>query len=125
MTLDDQKVRLVLMDTTGEEKFGRLRNTYFEGSLGCIAVYDITRQETFTDLPQWIADFHKVAGRNTSITIIGNKIDLEKSRTVTIKDGRRFARTNGFQFYECSARLGGTLIPKLFIELIRKSIARI
>lgn len=125
MKIDNQNVRLVLMDTAGEEKFGRLRNTYFEGSLGCIAVYDITREETFTDLPQWIADFHRVASKNTSITIIGNKIDLEKSRVVSIIDGQRFARKNGFQFYECSAKLGGTLILELFIELIRKCIARI
>ncbi len=125
MVIDNQKVRLVLMDTAGEEKFGRLRNTYFEGSLGCIAVYDITRKETFTDLSQWIADFHKVAAINTSITIIGNKIDLENDRAVPIKEGREFARTNGFQFYECSAKLGGSLIPKLFVELVHKCISRI
>jgi small GTP-binding protein len=38
MTIDNERVRLVLMDTAGEGKFDRLRKTYFERSLGCIVV---------------------------------------------------------------------------------------
>jgi small GTP-binding protein len=49
-------VRLVLMDTAGQEQFGGLRNTYFQGAAGCIAVYDVTRRESFDDLNRWITD---------------------------------------------------------------------
>jgi small GTP-binding protein len=125
MTIDNERVRLVLMDTAGGEKFGRLRKTYFEESLGCIAVYDITRRETLEDHDRWIAEYRKVAGENRFVTIIGNKIDLVVYRTVTTKEGRKFSRTLGFPFYKSSAKLGGAVIPKIYIELVRKCLARI
>ncbi|MHA2327286.1 MAG: Rab family GTPase, partial [Candidatus Hodarchaeales archaeon] len=53
ITLDNRKIRLVLMDTAGQEQFGNLRNVYFQGSSGCIAVYDITRRESFEALNKW------------------------------------------------------------------------
>jgi small GTP-binding protein len=125
LTIDDERIRLVLLDTAGEEKFGRIRSTYFEGSLGCLVVYDISRYDTFEDLPVWIYDYRKVAKENPFITIIGNKIDLEDIRVVPMKEGKKFARVNGFQFYECSAKIGGIVISKIFIELIRKILSRI
>lgn len=109
MIIDNEHVRLVLIDTAGEEKFGRLRKTYFEGSLGCIAVYDITRRETLEDLDCWIAEYRKVVGENTFITIIGNKIDLVEHRTVTTIEGRKYSRARGFPFYESSQQNYGEL----------------
>jgi Ras-related protein Rab-11A len=120
LTVDGKRVRLVLMDTAGQEQFGRLRTVYFGGSSGCIAVYDITRHETFEDLNRWIADYRKVAGENTQIAIIGNKIDLEQLRRVTTTEGKKYAQKNSFPFYETSAKLGGEVIPTIYIDLIRQ-----
>ena len=118
-------VRIVLMDTAGEEKFGSLRKTYFEGSLGCIAVYDISNSNTFSDLDYWIGEYRKVAGDKAIIAIIGNKIDLANKRKVTEEEGKQYARSQGSPFYECSAKIGGKIIPKVFIELVRKCLYKL
>jgi small GTP-binding protein len=123
MTIDNERVRLVLMDTAGEEKFGRLRQTYFSGSLGCIAVYDITRRDTLDDLDRWIAEYHKVVGEDAFVSIIGNKIDLAKHRVIPTVEGRKFARSRGFPFYESSAKIGGKVIPRIYRDLVRECLA--
>jgi small GTP-binding protein len=123
--IDAKPIRLVLMDTAGEEKFGSLRKTYFEGSLGCIAVYDITRPETLNDLNRWIEEYQEVAGKDKIIAIIGNKIDLDRQRKVQKVDGQRYARTQGHSFYEASAKLGGTVISQIFEDLVKKVLRNI
>jgi small GTP-binding protein len=124
IVVDNQRIKLIMMVTTGQELFGsNLRSTYFEGSSGCIAVYDITRRDTFEALDRWITEYRNVVGESTFITIVGNKNDLEKDRAVTTNEGRNYARENGYMFYECSGKLGGAQIPKIFLELVRKYLA--
>lgn len=118
-------VRVVLMDTAGQEQFGKLRNTYFQGAAGCIAVYDVTRRESFDDLNRWIADFQGIAGKDSQIVIIGNKIDLKELRTVSTNEGRNYAFSNGYPFFECSAKLGDDLITEIYTRLIHMNLDRI
>ncbi|MFX0124897.1 MAG: Rab family GTPase [Candidatus Hodarchaeota archaeon] len=120
ITVDDHQVKIVLVDTAGEEYFGKIRKTYFEGAFGCIIVYDITREETFTELDRWISDFRSVVGDDAAISIIGNKIDLEDLRCVTPEQGQKIAKQYGVPFYECSAKLGGEIIPQIYEDLVRR-----
>jgi len=120
ITVDGNQIKIVLVDTAGEEYFGKIRKTYFEGAFGCIIVYDITRKETFTALDRWISDFRSVVGEDAAVSIIGNKIDLEDIRCVTTKQGQKIAKQYGVPFYECSAKLGGEIIPQIYEDLVRK-----
>ncbi len=123
--VDDNQIKLLLVDTAGQEFFGKIRQSYFVGALGCLFVYDVTRSETFTDLNRWISDFRSVAGEEAFITIIGNKKDLEESRIVTYQEGKDFADQYGAPFYECSAKLGGGVIPEIYQEIAGKYLALI
>lgn len=125
VTVDDHQVKIVLVDTAGEEYFGRIRKTYFEGAFGCIIVYDITREETFTELDRWISDFRSVVGDEAAISLIGNKIDLEDLRCVTSKQGQKIADQYGMPFYECSAKLGGEIITEIYEDLVRQYFLRL
>ncbi|MHA1967208.1 MAG: Rab family GTPase [Candidatus Hodarchaeales archaeon] len=125
INLDNEQIRLVLMDTAGQEQFGRLRNTYYQGSLGCIAVYDVTRRESFEDLNQWIDNYRNVTSKDASIVIVGNKIDLTDLRTVSTKEGKNYCKKNGFPFYESSAKIGGEEIPEMYNRLVRMILKRI
>lgn len=125
ITVDNEKIRLVLMDTAGQEQFGRLRNTYYQGSLGCIAVYDVTRAESFEDLDRWINDYRKVTSKDVSVIVIGNKIDLTDLRIISTEEGKKYAKKNGFPFYESSAKTGGEEIPEMYEKLVRMILKRI
>ncbi len=120
VTVNQQKIKLLLVDTAGQEYFGKIRKAYYEGAFGCIIVYDITRRESFLELDRWISDFRGVVGENSLISIIGNKIDLEDSRTVTNEEGKSFTTQYGIPFYECSAKLGGDVITDVYTDLVSK-----
>ncbi|PWI46859.1 hypothetical protein CEE45_14575 [Candidatus Heimdallarchaeota archaeon B3_Heim] len=119
LIIDAKPIRIVFMDTAGEEKFGSLRKTYFEGSLGCIGVYDITRPETLKDLDRWLKEYRGVAGDDKIIFIVGNKTDLAGQKAIPTQDGQRYARSQGSDFYEASAKFGGKIIPKIFTDLVQ------
>lgn len=125
INVDNHQVKLVLVDTAGEEYFGRIRKTYFEGAFGCIIVFDITRYDTFEDLERWISDFRSVAGEEAALAVIGNKVDLEDLRCVTYDQGKKVADQYGVPFYECSAKLGGDIIPKIYESLVRQYLLRL
>ena len=121
ITVNNQQVKIILHDTAGQEVFGRLRRFYYEGSVGCLAIYDITRRETFESIELWVADYRSVSGENNPLVLIGNKIDLEDQRTVSTEEGQILADSLGLNFYECSAKLGGEIIPKIYTELIKNN----
>ncbi|MFX1515574.1 MAG: Rab family GTPase [Promethearchaeota archaeon] len=123
VTVNRNQIKLLLIDTAGQEYFGKIRKTYFEGAFGCIIVYDITRRESFLDLNRWISDFRGAVGEDALISIIGNKLDLENSRTVTNEEGKNFSDQYGIPFYECSAKLGGDIITRVYIDLVQKYLS--
>ncbi|MHA2246456.1 MAG: Rab family GTPase [Candidatus Hodarchaeales archaeon] len=120
ITVDNRQIKLLLVDTAGQEYFGNLRKAYFNGAFSCIIVYDITRRATFEDLDQWISDFRSIVGEKAIIAIIGNKVDLEDSRDVTKQEGRNYSDQYGIPFYETSAKLGGIVITEIYEDLVRQ-----
>ena len=120
ITVDDQQIKLLLVDTAGQEYFGNLRKAYYSGAFACMIVYDITRYDSFEDLSRWISDFRSVIGEEAPLAIIGNKIDLEELRKVTSQEGQNYADQYGAPFYEASAKLGGDVISEVYTDLVRQ-----
>lgn len=120
ITTDNQKVKILLWDTAGQEVFGRIRPMYFEGAFGCIIVYDITRLESFKDLEGWITEFRTPDRAKAPIVIVGNKTDLKEQRVVSTDEGKNFAEKHSVPFIECSAKLGGNEIESVYTTFVRK-----
>ncbi|CDQ90935.1 unnamed protein product, partial [Oncorhynchus mykiss] len=58
--LRGKKIRLQIWDTAGQERFNSITSAYYRGAKGIVLVYDITKQETFDDLPKWMKMIDKV-----------------------------------------------------------------
>lgn len=93
-----------MWDTAGQESFRSITRSYYRGAAGALLVYDVTRRETFTSLTDWLKDCSEYGNPDVSITLVGNKADLEQRRVVSTDEGARFAREHGLLFYETSAR---------------------
>jgi small GTP-binding protein len=79
-------VDLTIWDIMGEKGFRELlKEAYFYGAQGLLAVCDMTRQDTYYELPTWISAVEKVAG-TVPIVFLGNKTDLVDDRTVEDAD---------------------------------------
>ena len=106
VTIHDQDVRLILYDTAGQEKFRSLIPMYIREAQIILLIYDIADKESFDSIPKWLQEVMNVKTSDVVIALIGNKVDLENERKVTLSEGKKFAEENGFIFQEISAKDG-------------------
>lgn len=76
--LSDEKFSIGIWDTAGQEKFRSLIPLYFRSSQGVILVFDLTNEDSFLKIPQWISLYHNNSNYNADFILIGNKKDLQK-----------------------------------------------
>ena len=117
--LDDKIFILRLWDTAGSERFRSVTKGYYSNSCCAIIVYDITDENSFISVKNWIEDCQSYASKNTHLVLIGNKIDLETQRKINKEDGMELATEYGMEFFETSAKTGQN-IEDIFIGICRK-----
>ena len=110
-----KQIKLQIWDSAGQEKFRSLIPNYIRGASLIFLVYDITNQNSFNHLSDWIKFINNI--ENSIIIIVGNKIDLEDKRVILFDDGKKFAEENNFEIYEVSAKEGTGLLD-MFINSI-------
>ena len=122
----DHYMRLQIWDTAGQERYQSFTSTYFKDSTGIILVYDISSQESFAHLDNWLnmvkanCNMEKIA-----CILLANKIDLQDDRQVGEKEGREYAQRNGLLFAEVSAFSNtGNSINKAFNNLLKEIVPK-
>jgi len=99
----DELIKFLIFDLAGQEFFKRVRHDYYKGSHCCFVVYDVTRRETFDEaINFWFKDARNELG-DIPFVLIGNKIDLQEQREVSIQEGREVANKLRSSFIETSA----------------------
>ncbi|KAJ5079777.1 ras-related protein rab-37 [Anaeramoeba ignava] len=98
-------VQLQIWDTAGEEKFHYLAPMYYHGAVGALIVYDITDEPSFERAKFWIEELHRNA-TTPVIFLVGNKIDLENQRKISLESIESFAEENSLFLMETSAKTG-------------------
>ena len=119
-TANQSQVKFQIWDTAGQERFRSLIPSYIRNTHVAIICYDISNSGSFDKLDYWIQKIKEYSTNSNEIlqVLVGNKIDLELERQVTLDDLKQKAEANEIQLYfEVSAKSGQS-IPKLF-----KSIA--
>ena len=94
---------------------------FFEGALGALFVYDITRHSTFQNIEaKWLKDLKEFSKSESAYILIGNKIDLEDSKAVSTEAGKKLAeKINASDFVETSAKYGDN-VEIAFKKLVDK-----
>ena len=101
-----KKVKLQFWDFGGEERFRFLLHQYCKGKNAAMIMYDITNRLSLDRLPDWTQIIREHAG-DIPIMLIGNKLDLEKLRSVTKEDGISIAKKYNLSAYmEMSSKTG-------------------
>lgn len=102
------RVRLIMWDLAGQEKYNVIRSMYFQGCVGALLVYDVTRQGTFETIEsKWLKDFKKYVKKEGAYVLIGNKIDLGQERVVSTEEGGKLAKSiEASDYIETSAKIG-------------------
>ena len=111
-------------DTAGQENFRSVTRAYYKAAAVAMVVYDITNEESFEHIKQWIKDCKDLAPKSVQLVLIGNKSDLEDKRVIETMRGKELAKENKMIFFETSA-LNGNGVEDAFsktIEVIDEKI---
>ncbi|XP_052008897.1 EF-hand calcium-binding domain-containing protein 4B isoform X2 [Xyrauchen texanus] len=103
LTVDNSQVALQMWDTAGQERYRSITKQFFRKADGVVVVYDITNEQTFTAVRQWLASVQDGAGENIPIMLLGNKTDLNTQREIPLGTGEKLSKDFQLIFYECSA----------------------
>ncbi|XP_071810054.1 ras-related protein Rab-43-like [Asterias amurensis] len=124
LIVDGKKIKLQVWDTAGQERFRTITQSYYRSANGVIIAYDITKKETFNNVPRWIEDVQKYAGNAVAQVLIGNKKDLEELRQVDFSDAQAIAQHHSMiQCLETSAK-DSTNVEQTFALLARELKSR-
>ncbi|KAJ8600662.1 hypothetical protein CTAYLR_010688 [Chrysophaeum taylorii] len=119
--VDGKTVKLQIWDTAGQERFRTITSAYYRGADGIIMVYDVTSQESFDHVSDWLAEVNRYANEGTCKLLVGNKSDMD-DKVVSTQSAKAYADSLGIPFLETSAK-NATNVEEAFLtmasELIR------
>ena len=116
--LDKKKVKVLIWDTVGQERFLAINKSFLQNVDGIMLVYDITNLESFQHMKKWI-DLVKNYNDKLPTILVGNKIDKDDERIVTEEEGNNLAKEYNLTFFETSA-FSGKHIQKAFLDMSKK-----
>ena len=121
------ELKFQIWDLAGQLRFSEVRASFYNGSVGAILVFDVTRPDSFENTPKWLMEMRKNMNKSIPVVILGNKVDLrsEVPNAVEPKHGRGLAKAVGeyysdnkfeIPYYETSAKTGEN-VDNAFLKL--------
>jgi Ras-related protein Rab-1A len=125
--IDQKTVKLQIWDTAGQERFRTITSAYYRGADGIIMVYDVTSQDSFDHVNDWLKEVNRYASEGTCKLLVGNKSDRSTDKVVTAEQAKEFADDLGIAFLETSAKSAQN-VEEAFLtmagELIKQRLSR-
>ena len=119
--------KITLWDTAGQERFKSLPRKYYQNADGIFLIFDVTKEETFNNVSNWINDVKenynpRMGSNDTSqltMFLLGNKIDSSE-RIITREQGEKLASSLGIKYFEISCKINMN-IPEVMSRMIMES----
>jgi small GTP-binding protein len=97
--------KLTVWDTVGQERFRALPKKYYQNADGVLLLFDVTKEESFSNVSTWMKDIKDNSNKESNIIIylIGNKIDLNE-RAVSKESAEELAQSLGMKYFDVSCK---------------------
>ena len=116
-------VKLQIWDIAGQKHFSFVRPPFYRGASAMVYVYDITRRESFSNIPSWKSEVERVITDKPFI-LIANKTDLSDERVVSKKEGENMAEQIGATHYFETSAKDSINIDDAFLLLAKKILTK-
>ena len=118
--------KMTLWDTAGQERFKCLPKKYYQNADGVLLLFDVTNEETFTSVSNWMKDVKDNSNKtisndankesDISLYLIGNKID-KPDRVIAKETAETQAKSLGMKYFEVSCKINMN-IPEVMARMI-------
>jgi len=105
-----KSVKLVLIDTVGQERFRTISRSMYRDADAVIVVYDQGSEKSFVSVRFWLNEVEKYASENIQKLLVSNKSDLSAA-VVPLASGRALAEELRIPFFDVSAKADVNIEP--------------
>ncbi|MHA2250407.1 MAG: Rab family GTPase [Candidatus Kariarchaeaceae archaeon] len=119
---------LHIWDLAGQIQYSTMISMYFRGTLGSLLVFDVSRKDSFSNLPRWINELIKNnENQLVPLVVVGNKTDLRNATWDALQPNEGIEYANSLSewanfeipYIETSA-LTGLNVDLIFKKLVEK-----
>ena len=113
--------KMTLWDTAGQERFKCLPKKYYQNADGVLLLFDVTNEETFNNVSNWMKDVKENSNKDgkesdIALYLIGNKID-KPDRVIQRETAETQAKSLGMKYFEVSCKINMN-IPEVMARMI-------
>ena len=116
--VDNKPIKLILVDTAGQEFFGKLRPSYYRGASACTIFFNQNDRRSFEAVPSWWREFKKYIPSSVPVALLCVTSDCEE---VSSEEGQCLAIALNCGYFECTLK-NGPQMAKIFDYLAREAI---
>ena len=118
------EIKFKIFDTAGQERFKSISQNYIKKANGILLMYDISDQESFNNIENWMDNINENGGNKNAIVLIATKCDLtDKERVISKESGEALAAKFGIHFYETSSK-NNINIQQAFFDVAEQIIEK-
>jgi len=121
--IKDKMIRVQLWDTAGQEKYRAITKNLFLKVLGALVFYDITNENSFLNLKEWVKSIKEECGGHMQMILIGSKSDLADKRVVRRDEAEAYAKEQKIEYMESSSKTGEN-VQEAIISLCEKILKK-
>jgi len=116
--IGEEELKLTVWDTVGQERFRALPKKYYQNADGVLLLFDVTKEDTFLHVNDWIKDVKDNSNKENDVVIyiLGNKIDMPE-RVITKEKAEEFSKSLGLKYFEISCKINMN-IPEVMARMI-------
>ena len=122
LTVEEKRVKLMVWDTAGQEKFRALTSAFYRGAHLVLLCFDITHYETFEQTRFWFDELATSLGTSPHVVklLIGTKLDKQAQRLVERQEGINLAAANECACYLETSAFTGSGVKLAFEEGVKR-----
>ena len=118
INFQNKKIALQIWDTSGQERYNSIVESFYKNSNGILFVFDVTNKDSLENIKRWLLNSEVVKSDAKKI-LVGNKIDLADQRVINKEEMEKFGQLENMDSFETSAKTGEN-VDKIFEELTKK-----